>query len=439
MRKFIRLYKNPYVFSMISEVFSIMVAFLFSVFQSRFLGAEIKGQVATINSMLGIAAIVCGLGIGYAFPYYRKNNNESITSVFLNISAAMLGIYITVFVAAAIVLKLDFKYVAVLVLTPIRVYDSLLSEITLIEKPNKRNFVNICANVAELLFVFFLWVFAKPTPPLGVAIIIFKDVVRGVWFTIQWWKKFNFKSKCDFKLVKNIVKFGAFPMLSVLMASLNYRLDVLMLNGHVPDAQIGIYSIGALLADRMWLIPDAMRGIMLSNLTKGKDVSEVSFVIRVCNTLCLCVVAVIILLGRPFIDFVFGAEYTGAYQITLILLAGTFPMIYYKVISSYNGSVGKQKASFYLLTISVVLNVIANWLLIPKYGIIGAGVASVLSYLLCAVLFIVYFCKVTGIGIGKMLVINRSDVGRVMSFMKSKQSKTSAETTETKETCDGEE
>ena len=427
LSKLSKVIKNPYVLSMVSEVFSIVVAFLFSVFQSRFLGAEIKGQIATINSMLGIAAIVCGFGISQAFPFFRKNNNESITSVFLNISAAMLGIYMVLFAAAAFALKLDFKYVAVLLLTPIRIYDTLLSDITLIERPNKRNSVVICANVAELLFVFFLWLFAKPTLPLGVAIIIFKDVVRAIWFTLQWRKHYSRKAGCDFRLVKQIVKFGAFPMLSVLMASLNYRLDVLMLNGQVPDAQIGVYSIGALLADRMWLIPDAMKGIMLSNLTKGKDVGEVSFVIRVCNTLCLCIVAGIILLGKPFIDLVFGAEYSGAYQITLILLAGVFPMIYYKIISAYNIGMGKQKVSFVMLTISVVLNVIANWLLIPKYGIIGAGVASVVSYLLCAVLFIAYFCKVTGIGIGKMLIINHSDVGRVMSFMKSKQNQSANE------------
>ena len=169
LSKLSKVIKNPYVLSMVSEVFSIVVAFLFSVFQSRFLGAEIKGQIATINSMLGIAAIVCGFGISQAFPFFRKNNNESITSVFLNISAAMLGIYMVLFAAAAFALKLDFKYVAVLLLTPIRIYDTLLSDITLIERPNKRNSVVICANVAELLFVFFLWLFAKPTLPLGVA------------------------------------------------------------------------------------------------------------------------------------------------------------------------------------------------------------------------------------------------------------------------------
>ncbi len=436
MRKFFRLFKNPYVFSMISEVFSIVVAFLFSVFQSRFLGAEIKGQIATINSMLGIAAIVCGLGISQAFPFFRKNKGENMTSVFLNIAAVLLGMYILLFATAACVIKLEFKYVAVLLLTPIRIYDILLAEITLIEQPNRRNFVNICANVAELLFVFVLWLVAKPTLFYGLAIIIFKDVIRGIWFTFMWLKKFRSESKLDYRLIKEIVKFGTFPMLSVLMASLNYRLDVLMLDGQVSDAQIGVYSIGALLADRMWLIPDALNGVMLSNLTKGKDEQEVAFVIRVCNTLCLCIVVGIVLLGKPFIDFVFGPEYSGAYSITLILLAGTFPMIYYKVISSYNGSVGKQKISFVMLSISVALNVIANIIFIPKYGIIGAGAASVLSYMLCALLFIVYFCRTSGIGIGKMLIINRSDLGRVMSFIKSKQKNT---TNETKESVEGEE
>ena len=40
-----RAVKNPYTFSLISKFFGVLVGFLFTIFQARFLGAEIKGQV----------------------------------------------------------------------------------------------------------------------------------------------------------------------------------------------------------------------------------------------------------------------------------------------------------------------------------------------------------------------------------------------------------
>ena len=56
--------KNPYTLSILSKMFGVLIGFLFTIFQSRYLGAEIKGQVATVNSIEGIKACVeNGLGV----------------------------------------------------------------------------------------------------------------------------------------------------------------------------------------------------------------------------------------------------------------------------------------------------------------------------------------------------------------------------------------
>jgi len=276
-------------------------------------------------------------------------------------------------------------------------------------------------NVAELLFVFVLWIVAKPTLVLGILIIVFKNALKSIVFTYWWRKRIFVKTESITKWMFKLLKFGFFPMLAVLMSTLNYRVDVLMLNGHVTDAAIGIYSIGVLLADRMWMIPDAMKGVMLSNIAKGKDAHEAAYVIRVCNTVCLFIIVGIVLLGSPFIDFVFGLEYKGAYSITLILLVGVFPMINYKVIAAYNIVIGKQIISFIILSISVCLNIIANLFLIPLMGIYGAGIASVISYIVCSILFILYFCRHTKVSYKEMIIINRQDWGRVKTMLKRKR------------------
>ena len=211
-------------------------------------------------------------------------------------------------------------------------------------------------------------------------------------------------------------------MLSLLMATLNYRVDVIMLNGRVPDAAIGVYSIGVTVAERVWMIPDAMKGVMLSNLTKGKDANETAFVIRLCNTGCLILILGIIALGRPFITWVFGAEYQGAYQITLLLLLGVFSMIYYKAIANYNIAMGKQTISFVLLSVSVLSNIIANFILIPVWGIYGAGIASVISYTVCGILFVITFCRDTKIEFMNMLLIRRSDLAKAKNMLRHQRS-----------------
>ena len=73
--------QNPYALSVISKIFGIVVGLLFVVFQSRYLGAEIKGQVATVNSIVSITSIVFGLGVYHAYPYFKRNSTVDINPI----------------------------------------------------------------------------------------------------------------------------------------------------------------------------------------------------------------------------------------------------------------------------------------------------------------------------------------------------------------------
>ena len=407
--------KNPYTLSIISKIFGVLVGLLFTIFQSRYLGAEIKGQVATVNSIVSITSIICGLGIYHAYPYFKKHTSVDILPIFMKISLLLLAIYAVVSTILICLMELSPKYIAVLILTPLLTYDGIVSYITLIETPNRRSVTDMAVVLAELVLLIILWIFAPPSFIIGVFIITIKDIAKAVLFT-GWWRRRIFRSSEHiWKWIPKLINFGFFPMLSLLMTTLNYRVDILMLSGRVPDTAIGIYSVGVLLAERIWMIPDAMKGVMVSNLTKGKDAQETAYVIRICNTVCLIIVVGIIALGQPFIHFAFGSEYDGAYQVTLILLAGVFSMIYYKLIASYNIAMGKRVVSFVFLSIGVVCNIIANLLLIPPMGIYGAGVASVISYAVCSALFTLHFCRETKMPLLSILLINKRDFAVLMA------------------------
>lgn len=416
--KALKIFKSQYAFSVISKIFCVLVGFIFTVFQSRFLGAEIKGQVATINSILSVTSIVFAFGIYQAYPYYKKNSDVDVMPIFMKIGIMMLLIYLGIASFVVFTFELPLKYIAVIMLTPLLAYDGLVSYITLVEEPTKRNITDVIVMIEELALVIILWLTAKPTLLLGVIIITIKDITKSIVFTFWWRKRIFIKSEPIKEWIPKLVKFGFFPMMSLLMSTLNYRVDVIMLNGQVADAAIGVYSVGSLIAERVWMIPDAMKGVMVSKIAKGKDANETAYVIRLSNTACLAVVAGIIALGKPFIDLVFGPEYAGSYEITLILLIGVFPMIYYKAVAAYNIVMGKQLASFIMLGIGVIANVAGNLILIPRLGIYGAGVASVISYLVSSILFAAYFCKNTGIPIKEMLLIDRDDYRRLKEKLK---------------------
>ena len=428
LRRIKAVFTNQYSFSVVAKVFGVLVGFIFTIFQARYLGTEIKGQVATVNSIVSVTSILFGLGINNAYPYYKRNSDKDILPVFMKIALLMLLVYCAISAITIALFQIPAKYIAVMIITPLWTYDKVVSYITLIEVPNRRHMTDMGVALLELILLIVLWIVAPPTFVIGVIIIAVKDVIKAFLFTLWWRKRIFEKSESLRKWFPILVKFGFFPMLSLLMTTLNYRLDVWMLNGYVSDSLIGVYSVGVMLAERIWMIPEAMKGVMVSKITKGKDAREVAYVTRICNTICLLIVVGIIALGKPFISFIFGAAYEGAYLVTLILMGGIFPMIYYKLIGSYNIAIGKQRISFLLLTISVVCNVVANLLLIPAMGIYGAGLASVISYTVCSVLFIVYFCRTTKISFFSMLFVNKSDLKKLKKKLgKDGQKKTKEE------------
>lgn len=406
---------NPYVFSVISKICIVLLGFIYTVCQSRYLGASLKGDVAYISSITSITSIVFGCGVHQAYPYFKNKTGDDVAPIFLRLSVLMLGIYSAIAVILAIIFNADIKFCAIFLLTPCLVYNKIIAYISMVESPNQKNATELIANFAEVISVVVFWICIPASFISGIFILVVKDILLAIIYTFRLRSRFLLRGKKKQIHYAEILKFGIFPMLVLLMTTLNYRVDVIMLKQFVTSAEVGVYSVGVMLAERVWMIPDALKEVMISNLTKGKGTDEVSFVIRICNSVCIIVVLGIVALGQPFINLFFGEEYSSAYSVTVVILIGVVFMIYYKMIGAYNIVHGKQKDNFIYLLISVIANIIANFILIPIYRNIGAALASIISYAISAYLFTHKFIKENGIQMRELLLINKNDITRLKS------------------------
>ena len=113
---------------------------------------------------------------------------------------------------------------------------------------------------------------------------------------------------------------------------------------------------------------------------------------------------------KPFILLLYGEEYAGAYEILVIMLIGVVGMVFYKMIYAFNVVNGKRVINLVFLGAAAVLNIIGNYFLIPLGGIAAAAWASVISYIVCGLAFLIYFCRTEKIRVGDMLFIKKSDI-----------------------------
>ena len=408
-----RALKNVYVFSILSRVVMVGVGFLYSILLARYLGTELKGQLTYINTITAITVIVCSFGMHQAYPYYRKQGTEGIGRTYGHICFLALGGYIVIAaIAAAIVGNRDARVTWAIALTPLLTFTKLVTYRVMVDDPNRKNAWEVVCELLEAAALALLLLFAPRNLTFAIAVLAGKNLISCVYYLRASGADLRITRE-DRAMLRRFAAFGFLPMLSLLMNNLNYRIDVLMLGASVTDEQIGIYSVGIQIAEKVWLVSDALRDALFSKLIGGRDAEEVNKVIRICFTISLVIDLAIIAVGAPFIRICYGAEYAGAYEPLVIVLFGTLVMVFYKIIQTYNIVHKKQKLNFIFLAASVVANVILNAVLIPLWGINGAAAASLISYSVCAFLFVFEYTRATGSKIRDLLILNREDLATI--------------------------
>lgn len=415
-----KLFKNEYIFSVITKILMIFIGFAHSVAIARFLGAELKGMMSSVQSIVNIAAIVITFGVHEAYPFYRKKyGKDKFLSPYMSYVVVLHICYFIIGCIFAFLLrKTGIIPMFICLLSPISGYAIVSGYVCLVELPKQRNAAFLIITLTETIFAAALYFMAHSNKYWLFVLLVFADTLKGIYFTYRIRFHFSIKSiKRD--MIKDLVKFGLFPMLALLMTSLNYKIDILMLNldKGISMAQIGVYSIGVALADKTVYIPDAVKEILLSKLAKGKKEEEVARATRLCFPISILMVVAIIMLGEPLINLLYGAEYVGSYSVSIICVFGTAVMVFFKMISQYNVVNKKQILNVIMLSISVITNIIFNLILIPKYQIIGAAIASIIGYIVCGVVFIIYFSKTSGIPIKKIVFVAKEDIELIRNYV----------------------
>lgn len=415
------IYNNQYAFSIISKILGVLIGFAFSIVYNRYFGPEMTGEISVITNYLGMLYIFLCMGMYQAYPYYRKELSESEVSnyykSFVNDTMGLFIIYIAISIFLISIIEIEFQYKLVILLLPTEFLIKQFNYIVLIENPKLRNMTGIKLSLFEFMFVIALMITVQSNYRICIFFIIVKQIVILI-FSIENLKISLIDIRPSFS--KNIIKFmrfGFIPMLSTLLMTANYKLDILMLDyfDNVSSVDIGIYSLGVSLAERIWMIPDALKDILLSKLSKGTSEKEVAKVIRISLPLIGMFILGILFLGQPFITIIYGSKFSSAYDVTVLIMFGIVCMVFYKMINSYYIIEGLKFRSFFMLAVTAMINIILNIIFIPLYGMIGAALASLISYVLCGIMFVVTFKFRTKIGLSELFLIKKDDVQQIIN------------------------
>jgi len=219
----------------------------------------------------------------------------------------------------------------------------------------------------------------------------------------------------DFQYAKALLK-ECWPLLLSGIAIMIYmRIDQIMLGQMLGNDAVGIYSVAIRMSEVWYFIPVAIVASVFPSIVNAKEKSKTLYKDRLQKLYDLMVlmglsVAIPMTFISDYLIFLlFGEEYSAAGIVLAIhIWAGIFVSLSV-VNTKWLILDGFQKNIFYMALLGAVVNIVANWMLIPIFGIKGAALGTVISQFVS--LFSVVFyrgTKVSALRMGKSFILNKT-------------------------------
>lgn len=181
-------------------------------------------------------------------------------------------------------------------------------------------------------------------------------------------------------------------MLRLLTISIYMRIDQLMIQRLMGDAELGVYSAAIRISELWYFIPTAIMTAAAPNLTRRYEAgvddyhTDLRRFMRIMVGMSVAAALVLTFFSGFIVQLLFGPAYAAAAPVLAIQTwAGVFVAI--GVASSpWFINTGMMRYGLYQAVAGAIASICLNSILIPAYGLTGAAVSLVLSYAISAVL-----------------------------------------------------
>lgn len=166
-----------------------------------------------------------------------------------------------------------------------------------------------------------------------------------------------------------------------------YHVDVIMLRALTDGETTGFYKAALAIAEYLWFVPIVVQRLLLHSTStlwaEDRIEAVTSLAGRVTRQIFLFVALLSVGLA-PMADRVmglyYGPQYVAATVPLLILLPGTIAFSAARPLQAIAQGSGRLRALAVAMGAAAVLNVALNALLIPRYGMTGAAIATSTGY-----------------------------------------------------------
>lgn len=186
---------------------------------------------------------------------------------------------------------------------------------------------------------------------------------------------------------RQLLSFNVLSIILILLMTSLYHVDVLLLQPLVGSEQTGYYKAALVVAELLWFAPFAIQLLLLQSSSQMWSTNQThritqlaSRVTRYTLLLTLLLMIGIAALASDFVHLYYGEEFAPAVVPLLLLLPGALGFAVIRPILAIGQGRGELRVLIVATGIAAVINLCLNLLLIPRYGMYGAAIATNIGY-----------------------------------------------------------
>ncbi len=389
---------------------------------ARRLGPELRGYFGLIVFAVNLLIVIGQFGVGYSVAYFtgKKEYSQPQVKTFLVLCALIQGIVLgsifllgykavpskwadisrPIMLIGLVALPFSFlaNYVVRMLLGMLKVLQSNIS--------------NLFKSIGYLVLVFiFVWVMRGSLMAATVSWSV-SVIIAGLLSLFIFLRNIRMTADLPGSMISKSARYGSRIYLIYMLTFLSMRINIFFIQHYLSPSDLSFYQIAANVTERLWLLPNALSTVLYHTLLSFSD-RPTLLTPKVCrnNLLITILLAVpIIVLAKWAVGFFYGEEYLPTAYALYSMMWGITIYPIFKIIQEDFAAHNRLGPGMFAAAAGILTNLAGNIYLVPRHGIIGAGISTSVSYSLMALIMILFYIRKNRIGVHEVLIIQREDL-----------------------------
>ena len=423
------------IYQFAGKVLSFVLGIGVSIIVARYLGPKGKGIVNTLQTFLSFYGTIVLLGIPTALQYFIANRKYPIRDIIGTFCSFVLYSFFPL-TLLLILLTPHLTSTFLKSVPPLLLRVSLLiSLLTVYLSPlgygllalRRFNYSFLISTLSLFLrlallssfLIILKWgvwgAFASDwlLIPLGIALSFhfLSDVIRLDYFSPQ----------LDKIILKDMLKYGLPMFLGGILWQVNARFDVFVVNNYWGASAVGLYMTGVNYTELLRLFTDSVNSVLFpqtASISPAEARQLTSFLSRISPLYFLPLASLLYFLSPLIIPLLFGSPFRPSITVVPYLLPGIISWIYLGFLWNHLAGRGYPHFNLYGSLVGSISTLLLDFLLIPRWGITGASIASSIAYTLTFLVVLHFFKKLENLSFSEIFLPRKRDFITLMEKMK---------------------